>query len=50
MSQLSKQKHMLGLVVWLAVCFVAAGIGGTASIDAGPFYAQLVRPDWAPPS
>ena len=41
---------MLGLVVWLAVCFVAAGIGGAASIDAGPFYAQLVRPGWAPPS
>lgn len=50
MSQLSKQQQMLGLVVWLAVCFVAAGIGGAASIDAGPFYAQLVRPGWAPPS
>jgi len=50
MSQLSKQKQMLGLVVWLAACFVAAGVGGAASIDAGPFYAQLVRPGWAPPS
>jgi translocator protein len=50
MSQLTKQKQMLGLVVWLAVCFVAAGLGGAASVEAGPFYAQLIRPDWAPPS
>jgi translocator protein len=32
------------------VCFVAAAIGAAASIQAGPFYAQLVRPTWAPPS
>jgi len=43
-------KQIVGLVVWLIVCFVAAAIGGAASIQAGPFYAQLVRPTWAPPS
>ena len=45
----SRTKQIVGLVVWLIVCFVAAAIGGAASIQAGPFYTQLVRPDWAPP-
>lgn len=40
----------LGLGAWLGVSFIAAFIGGAASIQAGPFYAQLVRPEWAPPS
>lgn len=38
-----------GLPVWLAASFIAAALGGVASVDAGPFYMQLVRPDWAPP-
>ena len=46
----SRQKQLAGLVAWLVGCFIAAGIGGAASINAGPFYAQLVRPEWAPPS
>ncbi len=37
-------------MAWLIASFIAAGIGGAASIQAGPFYAQLVRPEWAPPS
>lgn len=45
----SRQKQILGFVGWLATSFVAAAIGGTASIRAAPFYAQLVRPEWAPP-
>jgi tryptophan-rich sensory protein len=28
----------------------AAGLGGIASVSAGEFYAQLERPDWAPPA
>lgn len=40
----------LGLAAWLAVAFAAAAIGAVASIDAGAFYAQLVRPAWAPPA
>jgi benzodiazapine receptor len=40
---------VLGLVGWLAVTFLAAAIGGAASIQAGSFYEQLARPDWAPP-
>ena len=46
---LPKSKQIVGLVAWLAVSFIAAAIGGAASMQAGPFYAQLVRPEWAPP-
>lgn len=44
-----KQRQFIGLAGWLVVCFIAAAIGGAASIQAGPFYTQLLRPDWAPP-
>jgi len=43
-------KQVLGLAGWLALVFVAATVGAAASINAGVFYAQLVRPEWAPPS
>jgi benzodiazapine receptor len=43
-------KQIAGLMAWLGISFIAAAIGAAASIDAAPFYAQLVRPDWAPPS
>ena len=46
---LPKNKQILGFVAWLAVSFVAAAVGSAASIRAGPFYAQLGRPEWAPP-
>src|SRR3546814_7211039 len=48
-TQLPKKKQIIGLVVWLAASFIAAAIGSAASIQAGPFYTQLVRPGWAPP-
>jgi translocator protein len=44
----AKIKLIIGLVAWLAVSFIAAAIGSVASIHAGPFYTQLVRPEWAP--
>ncbi len=47
---MTKQKQIAGLVGWLIVTFVAAAIGAAASAQAGPFYAQLVRPTWAPPA
>jgi tryptophan-rich sensory protein len=50
MASVTTQKQLVGLVAWLIVSFIAAGIGAAASIQAGPFYAQLVRPEWAPPS
>jgi translocator protein len=49
MAALTTQRQLAGLVGWLIVSFIAAAIGGAASVQAGPFYAQLVRPDWAPP-
>jgi len=45
---LSKRKQLLGLAVWLAISFIAAGIGSIASVRAASFYTQLVRPEWAP--
>ncbi len=50
MALLTRQKQIAGLVGWLIVSFVAAAVGGAASIQAGPFYTQLTRPDWAPPA
>lgn len=49
MTQLQKKQQIIGLIAWLAVSFIAAAIGSAASIQAGSFYTQLVRPDWAPP-
>lgn len=43
-------KQLAGLAGWLAVSFIAAAIGAAASVQAGPFYARLVRPEWAPPA
>jgi tryptophan-rich sensory protein len=37
-------KNLPGLALWLVVCFVTAAIASAASINAGPFYLQLVRP------
>jgi benzodiazapine receptor len=39
-----------GLAGWLAVTFFAAAAGSVASTQAPDFYAQLVRPSWAPPA
>lgn len=50
MSTLNKREQILGFVGWLIVVFVAAAIGALASAQAGPFYAELARPDWAPPA
>jgi translocator protein len=49
MPSLTMQKQLVGLAAWLVFSFVAAAIGGAASIEAGPFYIQLIRPEWAPP-
>lgn len=46
---MKKYKQGLGLGVCFVVTFFTAGMGSIASINAGSFYSQLVRPDWAPP-
>jgi translocator protein len=47
---MSTSRQYIGLAVWLGVCLAAGGIGAIASADAGSFYGQLARPDWAPPA
>lgn len=47
---LPTHKQIIGFLAWLAVSFTAAAVGSAASIQAGPFYTQLMRPEWAPPS
>ena len=49
MLRRSSLAQTVGLIGWLALAFAAAAIGAVASMDAGTFYAQLVRPVWAPP-
>jgi tryptophan-rich sensory protein len=48
MKYMTKTKQVLGLMGWLLVTFIAAGIGSIASSKAGTFYQQLIRPEWAP--
>lgn len=50
MSVLTVQRQAGGLLVWLTITFIAAAIGAFASLDAGSFYSQLQRPEWAPPA
>jgi tryptophan-rich sensory protein len=47
--QPTRAQQLAGLAGWLILSFIAAAIGAAASIQAAPFYAQLVRPEWAPP-
>jgi translocator protein len=49
-KQMSATPQALGLLVWLALTFAAAAIGGRASVQSGAFYAELIRPGWAPPA
>jgi benzodiazapine receptor len=49
MSTYSKLMQITGLIGWLTLSFIASAIGAVASLQAGSFYIQLVRPDWAPP-
>lgn len=49
MSALPVHRQVGGLIVWLFLTFVAAGLGAWASLEAGVFYRQLERPSWAPP-
>jgi tryptophan-rich sensory protein len=49
MATPTKQEQAVGLAAWLIVSFIAAAIGGAASVQAGAFYTGLLLPDWAPP-
>ena len=43
-------RQALGLLGWLALTSAAATMGALASANAGTFYGQLARPNWAPPA
>jgi benzodiazapine receptor len=47
---LPRHTQVIGFIVWMAVIFAAAALGSVASMQAGAFYTQLVRPQWAPPA
>ena len=40
----------ISLVVWVLICFGAAGLGSIGSSNSPEFYRQLNRPEWAPPA
>lgn len=50
MSVPTGARQVLGLLGWLLLAFSAAAVGAVASANAAGFYAQLTRPDWAPPA
>ncbi|WP_372372377.1 TspO/MBR family protein [Xanthomonas sp. NCPPB 1638] len=45
----SRKLQWFGLLGWLVLCYAVAGLGAMASIQAASFYAELLRPAWAPP-
>lgn len=50
MSSRSVSHQLVGLLGWLLLVFVAAAVGAIASVNAQEFYAQLIKPAWAPPA
>jgi benzodiazapine receptor len=44
----SRQRQVLALIGWGALCLAAAVLGGTVSID--EWYTRLQKPDWNPPA
>lgn len=50
MTSRSASHQLIGLIGWLLVVFSAAAVGAIASVNAQAFYAQLVKPAWAPPA
>ncbi len=42
-------RPFVGLLGWLGLAFGSAALGALASTQARTFYAQIVRPTWAPP-
>jgi len=46
----SRSSQLVGLIGWLLAAFAAGAVGAIASVDAASFYAQLIKPSWAPPA
>lgn len=47
---MTRTAQFFGLAAWLGLTFAAAAVGAAASVNAAGFYADLVRPSWAPPA
>ena len=47
---MTKTKQILGFIVCLIITYAAAAVGAIASVSAGAFYVELIRPAWAPPA
>ncbi len=45
-----KVRPLVGFFIILGITFSAAAIGGWASANAPGFYAELIKPSWAPPA
>lgn len=50
LSHRTTPQQAAGLLGWLALVFIAAGVGAWGSSAAPTFYAQLAKPAWAPPA
>ena len=49
MSSFTVPRQAAGLIGWLGASYLTSAVGAVASINAATFYAEVVRPDWAPP-
>lgn len=49
-SPRSTGAQWIALGGWFALVFAAGAVGSIASMGAPSFYAELARPDWAPPA
>ncbi len=47
---LFKAHPLWGLAAWLLAVYATSAVGGLAASNSADFYAQLVRPAWAPPA
>jgi benzodiazapine receptor len=44
-------RSLLGLAVWVALCFIAAFVGSVVTYPSIPtWYASLIKPSWTPPA
>jgi tryptophan-rich sensory protein len=50
-TPLSRTQQVIGLIVSIAICFAAAGLGSLATTPKIPnWYADLAKPSWNPPA
>ncbi len=50
LEPIDKRAYRWALPILLLVTFITAALGAAASVDAAKFYAELVKPVWAPPA